>query len=88
MLLEIDHKRKIKKNVLITIPWNSFPGQRGHLHCKKNSSFCLFPSFVWGAGREDPVRVKRKGFEYLGGKLLLEGQQECVIWNPLWTDLY
>lgn len=82
--LEIDHKRKIKENVLITIPWNSFPGQRGHLPCKKkNSVFCLLPSFVWWAEREeryleDTVRVRRKGFEYVGGKLLLEGQQEVV----------
>lgn len=33
---------------------------------------------------EDPVRVKRKEFEYLGGKLLL-GRNRNV--DLLWTDL-
>ena len=51
--LESHHKSKIKRTVLITIPWNALPGWTGHLPCKKNSSLCLLPSFVWGAGRDE-----------------------------------
>lgn len=82
--LEIDHKRKIKENVLITIPWNSFPGQRGHLPCKKKTAFFVSYLLLCGEQKgkrgtsEDTVRVRRKGLEYVGGKLLLEEQQEVV----------
>lgn len=78
--LEIDHKRKIKKNVLITIPWNSFPGQRGHLHCKENSSFCV------GSRKGRPK--KRIWISWSsGGLTVLEVQDQGASWFSFWREL-
>lgn len=85
--LEINYKRKIKKNMLITISLKLLPRLGGASAWGQKQQplsltlFCVESRKGWEVPQKTLWESKETSHEYLGGKMLLERQWPQGMWN-------